>query len=166
MRDVPERYIRAFLFGCIQPDRNPTTYLKGSLRCRWLRGHNYRNARRFMCRVSRRLDRKQQWKLLDYYALGKLIHYTADAFTYPHNDFFPGELRCHREYEVQLQNFFLEYLQKEPSIEILHASSVMEFVSARHRRYRLIPGNPRRDSRFALQACCCILTILSVSDKF
>ena len=29
----------------------------------------------------------------------------------------------------------------------------------------VIPGNVRRDSRFALQACCCILTILSVSKN-
>ena len=89
MSDTPERYVKAFLLGCIEPDRNPATYLKGSIRCQWLRGHNYRNARRFMRAISARLERKETLKLFDYYTLGKLIHYTTDAFTYAHNDTFP-----------------------------------------------------------------------------
>ena len=89
MSDTPERYVKAFLLGCIEPDRNPATYLKGSIRCQWLRGHNYRNARRFMRAISARLERKEKLNLFDYYTLGKLIHYTTDAFTYAHNDTFP-----------------------------------------------------------------------------
>ena len=27
MSDTPERYVKAFLLGCIEPDRNPATYL-------------------------------------------------------------------------------------------------------------------------------------------
>ena len=89
MSDTPERYVKAFLLGCIEPDRNPATYLKGSIRCQWLRGHNYRNARRFMRAISARLEKKETLGLFDYYTLGKLIHYTTDAFTYAHNDTFP-----------------------------------------------------------------------------
>ena len=59
MSDTPERYVKAFLLGCIEPDRNPATYLKGSIRCQWLRGHNYRNARRFMRAISARLEKKE-----------------------------------------------------------------------------------------------------------
>ena len=99
MNDVPKRYVQAFLIGCIEPDRNPVTYLKGSIRHQWLRGHNYRNARRFMRRISVRLENKDSWNLYDYYTLGKLIHYTTDAFTYAHNDTFPTALTEHREYE-------------------------------------------------------------------
>lgn len=40
MENIPGRYVKAFLVGCIEPDRNPVTYLKGSLRFQWLRGHN------------------------------------------------------------------------------------------------------------------------------
>ena len=47
--------VRAFRLGCIEPDRNPVTYLKGSLRWQWLRGHNYKNARRYMRSISWRL---------------------------------------------------------------------------------------------------------------
>ena len=35
MTAVPKRYIQAFLLGCIEPDRNPATYLKGSVRRQW-----------------------------------------------------------------------------------------------------------------------------------
>ena len=32
MNHTPKASVRAFLLGCIQPDRNPATYLKGSIR--------------------------------------------------------------------------------------------------------------------------------------
>ena len=71
MPDIPKRYQLAFLLGCIEPDRNPATYLKGSLRCQWLRGHNYKNAQRFMTTMAGRLEGRQRLHLYDYYTLGK-----------------------------------------------------------------------------------------------
>ena len=94
MPNIPTRYQRAFRIGCIEPDRNPATYLKGSIRCQWLRGHNYKNARRFMRTISARLEKKERFNLFDYYTMGKLIHYTTDAFTYAHNDTFPVQLKA------------------------------------------------------------------------
>ena len=101
MSDTPERYVKAFLLGCIEPDRNPATYLKGSIRCQWLRGHNYRNARRFMRAISARLEKKEKLGLFDYYTLGKLIHYTTDAFTYAHNDTFPTAMHIAAVYAIE-----------------------------------------------------------------
>ncbi len=160
MPELPRRYKKAFLLGCIEPDRNPATYLKGSLRCQWLRGHNYHNARRFMHRISIRLERKASLSLFDYYTLGKLIHYTADAFTFAHNDIFPEKLSDHWEYEVALQEHFLRFLQEDPEVDIRLARTIMEGISLCHREYRSEAADIRRDSRFALQACCCVLTIL------
>lgn len=160
MEHTPQRYVNAFLLGCIEPDRNPATYLKGSLRCQWLRGHNYQNARRFMRHISSRLERKDKLKLFDYYTLGKLIHYTADAFTYAHNSTFPTDLGEHREYEVALQDHFLEYLQEDPQVNTRVARSVMEAIYSYHREYILQPADIRRDSQFALTACCCVLAVL------
>lgn len=160
MTGVPERYVRAFLIGCVEPDRNPVTYLKGSFRCQWLRGHNYRNARRFMRRISWRLEKKDHLKLFDYYTLGKLIHYTADAFTYAHNDTFPTNLSDHREYEAALQDHFLQYLQDDPQVNPQTARTIMEAIHSYHREYCQQPANIRTDSRFALNACCCVLAVL------
>ncbi len=100
------RHRKAFLFGCTEPDSNPFTYLKGSRTIQWLRGHNYRNAERLMARLSASLSRRERWGMLDYYRLGKLIHYTSDAFTYAHNETFRENIHEHRCYEARLQRCF------------------------------------------------------------
>lgn len=160
MDNVPRRYARAFLIGCIEPDRNPATYLKGSLHCQWLRGHNYRNARRFMRRVSLRLERKNDFHLFDYYTLGKLIHYTADAFTYAHNESFPTSLEDHLAYEAALQDHFLSYLRQDPQVNPETAKSVMDAIYRYHLEYEAEMSDIDTDSRFALTACCCVLAVL------
>lgn len=160
MNDIPRRYVNAFLIGCIEPDRNPVTYLKGSLRFQWLRGHNYRNARSFMRQISRRLERKENLNLLDYYTLGKLIHYTADAFTYAHNDTFPTDLNEHRVYEAALQEHFLNYLQEDPQVDPAAARSIMEAIYRYHAEYEALEADIYTDAKFALNACCCILAVL------
>lgn len=158
--DVPSKYTRAFLFGCVEPDRNPVTYLKGSLRCQWLRGHNYRNARRYMRKISLRLEKRESWRLLDYYTLGKLIHYTTDAFTYAHNADFPRDLADHREYEANLQDHFLEFMKTDPKVDPNVAGTIMEAIGRYHRQYEAQIRSIRTDSRFALAACCCVLALL------
>lgn len=160
MQNVPQRHIKAFLIGCIEPDRNPATYLKGSIRFQWLRGHNYRNARRFMRRISWRLENKESLNIFDYYTLGKLIHYTTDAFTYAHNDTFPTNLADHRQYEVALQNHFLEYIQQDPHVDLAVANTIMEAIYACRQEYERQESNIFTDSRFALKACCCVVALL------
>lgn len=152
--------VAAFSIGCIQPDRNLVTYLKGSFRHQWLRGHNYRNARRFMKRISRRLERRNRLSLYDYYTLGKLIHYTADAFTYAHNDCFPTQLSDHMEYEARLQDHFLSFLAEDPQVDTSMAGDIMNAISAFHREYEQTEYSIHNDARFALTACCCVLALL------
>lgn len=166
MPHVPRHNTTAFLIGCVEPDSNPFTYLKGSLRCQWLRGHNYRNARRYMRHLSWRLEKKQTLRLLDYYNLGKLIHYTADAFTYAHNDTFTAKLGDHRTYEAHLQDHFLSYLARYPHVDIRFAKSIIETVSSYHREYMTLPADIQTDCHFALAACCCILVHLLAPGTF
>lgn len=166
MEEVPEICVKAFLIGCIEPDRNPATYLKGSVRCQWLRGHNYRNARRFMRRISLRLEQKDTLNLYDYYTLGKLIHYTTDAFTYAHNDTFPTNLAEHKVYEDALQEHFLEFMEQDPQVDIRFARSIMDAIYSYHQEYEQTESNIQNDSRFALTACCCVLALLFVKPIF
>ena len=158
--DIPKSCQTAFRIGCIEPDRNPATYLKGSIRCQWLRGHNYLNARRFMRAISARLERKERLNLFDYYTLGKLIHYTTDAFTYAHNDNFPVQLREHKVYEDALQEHFLEFMEQDPQVNVPIARTIMEAICSYHKEYERVEANIQTDSHFALNACCCVLTIL------
>ncbi len=162
LADVPKLYVKAFQLGCIEPDRNPITYLKGSIRCQWLRGHNYRNARRFMRKISFRLEHKESMNLYDYYSLGKLIHYTTDAFTYAHNAEFPRDLSDHKAYEDALQEHFLEFMAQDPQVDIMVARSIMSAICSYHRDYEQTESNIHNDSRFALAACCCVLACLFV----
>lgn len=161
MKDAPARYVRAFLIGCIEPDRNPATYLKGSIRAQLLRGHNYRNARRFMRRISQRLEAKDNFGIFDYYTLGKLIHYTTDAFTYAHNEAFPTNLEEHRVYEATLQDHFLAYMAEDPQVNPQAARSIMDALYRYHLEYESQGANIDTDSRFALTACCCVVSMLA-----
>ncbi len=157
---APKRCVRAFLIGCIQPDRNPATYLKGSLRRQWLRGHNYENAKRYMYRIARRLERKAHWSLFDYYTMGKLIHYTTDAFTYAHNETFSPALSDHKEYEDALQIYFLNYLSGHPEVQTQTFRTVSDVIRSFHREYSRKDIDIHTDAQFALTACCCVLAML------
>ena len=46
------RFELAFLFGSFQPDCNPLTYLKGSLRAYKFRGHNYSNSQHYIYSIN------------------------------------------------------------------------------------------------------------------
>lgn len=160
MPDISPTYARSFLLGCIQPDKNPVTYLKGSIKYQWLRGHNYHNARRYMQRMHNRLERKKHWNIFDYYTFGKLIHYTADAFTYAHNHIFTEKLEAHRQYESQLQIYFIKHLQQDPIVDIRIAKSIIEILEDYHKEYITAPADIHTDSKFILNACCCVAALL------
>ncbi len=154
-------HIRAFLFGCTQPDRNPATYIKGSLRCQMLRGHNYANSKRFMEKLICRLEAKQHLNLLDCYALGKLIHYTADAFTRAHNEDFPDLLKLHRAYESRLQDWFQEYLGSCPVVTCQEEASALGMIRSAHRQYLQEPICIRKDAQWSVQVCSCLTAKLT-----
>ena len=160
MSTLPRRYVRAFLIGCIEPDRNPATYLKGSLRQQWLRGHNWGNAQNYMQRVSRRLENRRKMRLLDYYTMGKLIHYTTDAFTSAHHAYFSENRLEHRQYEAALQNHFIQYLAQAPAIWTDARKPVMDTIRSYHREYIRRPVNIHTDTRFAVIVCSMVLTRL------
>lgn len=160
MDQTPNRHVRAFLIGCIQPDRNPATYLKGSLRRQWLRGHNWGNAQRYMQRVCIRLEKRKKLRLFDYYTLGKLIHYTTDAFTYSHNEAFTSSLKIHNRYEQSLQDYFLRNINSLPALRPINEPSVMDTIRSYHKDYLRRPCSIYTDACYALTVCCSILTLM------
>lgn len=151
------RHTRAFLIGCVEPDRNPLTYLKGSLRSRWFYGHNYQNADRWIERHITRLRKKERWNLWNYYCMGKLIHYTSDAFTYVHNNCFTDSISAHRAYEDELQAQFLVCLdqgKRSPETEHMDLNS---FFRAAHQRYLESVANVQRDCQYILDMTTLLL---------
>lgn len=162
---TPKHAVRAFLLGCIEPDRNPATYIKGSLRQQWLRGHNWGNANTYMRRLSARLEQKKQFGIWDYYTLGKLIHYTADAFTSPHNARFGTDLSQHRVYEAALQERFLRYLETAAPFRGDCFGSVFEAIDRFHREYLCKPIRLQTDCHYTLLVCCTVIAALLPANQ-
>lgn len=93
---------KLFLTGCVLPDRLPFTYLKGSMHHQKFRGHNYRNSLDMVQKYIGRLNSGSLLAASFYLKLGILMHYAADAYTFPHNEQFQGDLRQHIRYEEDL----------------------------------------------------------------
>ena len=157
MHDSPRRYTRAFILGCVEPDKNPATYFKGSLRNAWLRGHNWDSANRYIQKICRRLERKEQLHLFDYYNLGKLIHYTADAFTYTHNRCFRDGLRAHRRYEKGLHTYFSLYLSTTPCPDGLHSGTAADTIHSYHSDYMARSAGVHTDAEYTVTVCTAVL---------
>ena len=151
---LPKTSARAFLLGCTQPDKNPVTYLKGSLRSQWMRGHNYSNASRFMMRLALRLDGKTDFSAWDCYCLGKLVHYTMDAFTFAHDERFPKNLKAHRQYEAMLQNYFLAQVRRRPIPSRRFQNPPVALIHSMHTAYSRLPGGIETDTDYAFRTCC------------
>ena len=155
------RFELAFLFGSFQPDCNPLTYLKGSLRAYKLRGHNFSNSQLYINAHIASLRRQQSWTMWHYYTLGKLTHYLADAFTYPHNENYPDSLLAHRQYEDQLRLYLAEYLQQRTLRRQQFREDLEAAIGELHRQYMESRGDLQRDVQYILQAtallmaCCC-----------
>ena len=161
MPHLPRKYLQIFLIGCTQPDKNPTTYLKGSVHNRLLRGHDYTSARRYMFRLARSLQQRKNWRVLDYYKLGKLIHYTADAFTSAHNADFTGDFSAHRRYEQLLQEQFLQRLEEKPNICPKIHSCPAQTIHFYHRLYCKSPAGICTDIDFCIGVSSLVMQLLT-----
>lgn len=163
--DAPRRYIRVFKIGCVEPDKNFITYLKGSFRHQWLRGHNWGNTTRYMNRLSKKLEQREKLRLLDFYKLGKLIHYTADAFTLAHNDYFGDNLKEHRSYETKLENYFPWILQLYQHAPVSHCDSVFDLIRTFHNDYLSRPKSVHTDAAFSITVCSSVLDLLILNRR-
>nr|WP_326184856.1 zinc dependent phospholipase C family protein [uncultured Oscillibacter sp.] len=146
------RFELAFLFGSFQPDCNPLSYLKGSLRAYKLCGHNYTNSRRYINAHIAKLQRRSRWTMWQYYTLGKLTHYLADAFTYPHNEDFPDGLMDHHRYETQLRQYLAAYLAHRALWRGAACQDLATAIEELHCQYMSNPSDLRRDVHYILRA--------------
>ncbi len=102
MNLVPVRKA-AFLYGSVEPDIILVSYLSGSMHGKSFHGHDYINMSKRIQSVLARMQEGKGHGLVHSYRLGKLIHYIADSFTFPHNEMFHGSLRSHMLYEDKLE---------------------------------------------------------------
>ena len=142
----------AFLFGSVEPDCNPLSYLKGSFRCRAFMGHNFANARPFIHRRILRLQRRERWNLWHYYTLGKLTHYLADAFTCPHNENYTGPQTAHHRYESDLRLLMNRQLPRLVLRPAAAPGDLSAAIDELHRQYLGRASDRQRDMGYILRA--------------
>lgn len=147
-----KRFEKAFLFGSFQPDCNPLSYLKGSIRGRTLRGHNFTNSSRYIDRRIDRFQSRETWTMWQYYTLGKLTHYLADAFTFPHNDTYPDSIAAHRRYEDALRCQFAAYMETRTLARADACADVSAAIAELHRSYAERTSDRQRDICYILEA--------------
>lgn len=146
------RFELAFLFGSFQPDVNPFSYLKGSLHYNKLKGHNYANSREYINAKIRKLQRRRCWTMWQYYTLGKLTHYLADAYTYPHNENYPNTMLDHHCYETDLRQFMRGYLAHRCVRRQQARRDLIAALEELHQQYMETRASMLRDANFILKA--------------
>jgi len=160
------RFELAFLFGSFQPDCNPFSYLKGSRHGKALGGHNYINSRSYIAAHIEKLQQRKSWSIWHYYTLGKLTHYLADAFTYPHNEHFPDSMMDHHRYETTLRHHFSAYLAQQKLRRETLSRSLTETLTELHRQYMGAGSSPQRDIEYILQATSLLMAGCLPSARF
>ena len=103
------------------------------------------------------LQQRKRWTMWQYYTLGKLTHYLADAFTYPHNETYPDSLMAHRQYEDELRMYLAEYLQQRTLRSQQFREDLGAAISELHRQYLESRGDLQRDVQYILQATAMLM---------
>ena len=132
----------AFLLGNVEPDLVFTSHL-----CRQqehLEGHSFPAASQKLMRICWQLQ-DGCMSTADYYKLGKLCHYAADCFTWPHNAGYPGNLSAHVSYEQRLDKALQGAI---PAVELESGLSLPEMFFAAHNQYMAQEPSIARDLRY------------------
>ena len=125
----------AFVLGSIGPDFNLFSYLKG-FKVHAFHGHNWENSRNFIKHKTNSILKSNFKSTINYYSLGRLLHFITDAFTYPHNRMYKGGLRQHTDYEKQLHNILMIALNNNPDQKTWLLNNNFDIITA-HANYSI-----------------------------
>lgn len=152
------RHKFAFFIGCIEPDCNLFTYVRGSIHYKKLRGHNAENVKKHISKCLKELQKSKFESSFSYFVLGTLIHYTADSFTFPHNVAFEGGLKQHIAYEKSLNMMFLQTLENpNTTIEKMMYQNIQDYFDYHHQQYCIAKPSMQTDCHCILMVCANLL---------
>ncbi len=149
-----------FVTGCVFPDHNPLTYIRGLCM-----GYPFKTHFLFLSypeiqRLCSKLENRRSLYLWDYYTLGALTHYVADAFTYPHNEHYTGSMLDHTKYEHdQLHRVFEQYLTEDFQAAGYVNDDMKplgEFFSELHDSYMQEEPEAMCDTQYICRACAVV----------
>jgi len=128
----------AFITGCVAPDINPFTYIKG---------HRFNDRRQF-------LDSLLKSGKISLYNIGVMIHYISDCFTFTHNSGFKGSLNEHIKYENHLHSFInSDFSRFAGKINIPENISLPELFRTLHDEYLKNKNSWENDCRYIYTVC-------------
>lgn len=161
----------AFILGNIMPDINKFSYIRGYFQLldadrrkktrrhlSWndhrrmlIGGHTAEGSRVFVNRIYRTLVRKKHLTALDYYRIGKAMHYLADRFTFPHTMEYGDGFFSHVHYEKQLHYHMYNMIVRVPNVReaVKKCFHDVDFNSM-YRSYRRDAGKPEHDCLYIL----------------
>ena len=118
----------AFEYGCISPDINPLTYIKG---------HTYSATISYVKNTLTRLHSRLK-SPMDYFDIGRAMHFIGDYFTFPHTPLFNGSLSAHIAYERRLHNHIItseNEIMTEDSLDISNAKKCVSLLEKMQQKY-------------------------------
>jgi hypothetical protein len=153
-RRIKARNMWALVIGSVIPDITVYTYLRGSLSGKKLKGHNYENTSVVISDLIERISNSHKYGIWRYFELGKLLHYSADSFTYAHNSRFTGSLAEHRAYEMELHERLEEAMVRESDdiskIGNEQSSDTCARIRELHEAYSRKTPDSRNDCRYIM----------------
>ena len=151
-----------FVFGNIQPDIAITTFVRNTEPGDRMRGHSYSTARKRIAALLESLAEEDVPDTVMAYRIGKISHYAADSFTFPHNpDLFHGTLREHMAYERVLEPE-IDSLDFDPSqLGLISTSFFAEKIGNMHREYESIEHSASSDAAFIADALYASASLLA-----
>lgn len=157
------RYKKAFLLGCVEPDYNFLTYLRGCIAHKNLLGHHTENSEKHIRKLIRNLCEHGLSGMYTSFVLGTLIHYISDSFTYPHTPLFSESFSYHGKYENKLHHHFQSALKSNKLLFDTETSNIRQLWEESQAKY-LSDNNKNdlfeKDIAFILSVC--ISTVNSV----
>ena len=163
-KNLPLLHKISFIWGTIEPDINYVTYLKGFSENKKFQGHNSQNGMKHIKKLTEKIEGKPL-NVITCYRAGKITHYIADAFTFPHNDGFTGNIKNHMSYERRLHCKFSQYLDKASfpfRVKIQEPDPWVVFACM-HARYILWRKTQTDDIEYMLQAAGQVL--ISIAQR-
>lgn len=158
---------RAFLLGNVEPDFNVVTYMYGIKKEKKPCGHNAEYALKHIAKSLNGFQKGGVQTTKDFYLLGTIMHYAADAFTFPHNLHWSGGLSQHAAYEASLHENFTEKLkisfEEEPHTEFM---SIFRYVLQKHMEYKNTHPGIETDCNYIISVCRTIFLRILYGDIF
>lgn len=148
----------AFTAGCIEPDLNVFTYLRGSRKEKKFHGHNAGNCRAHLEKLLKKIEERGLTSGYDCFLLGVAVHYIADSFTAVHNtDNLDVDVKTHLEYENRLHEELTRALSKPFIFEhdVLN-TSLKDYVNNNHHVYSVSLPSTKNDCNYIVKTCCAV----------